>query len=118
MGPFHRPSAGVQGECTQLGAQDPGRRDGPYASRSGALAALALALAATARADAHTVVSLTFDDGTDTQYWALGQLQAHGMTGTFYVNSSKIGEDGYMTWSQLHDLSDKFKCSLLVFVEI
>jgi peptidoglycan/xylan/chitin deacetylase (PgdA/CDA1 family) len=54
---------------------------------------------------AQTVVSLTFDDGTATQYWALGQLQQHGMMGTFYVNSARVGTSSYyMTWPQIHDL--------------
>ncbi|MEA2210772.1 MAG: hypothetical protein QOF83_720, partial [Solirubrobacteraceae bacterium] len=56
---------------------------------------------------ANTVVSLTFDDGTASQYWALSQLSSHNMNGTFYVNSSRVGTSGnyYMSWSQIHDLS-------------
>src|SRR5215472_8545106 len=52
-----------------------------------------------------TIVSLTFDDGSASQYWALGQLQQYGMAGTFYINSAKPGTSSYyMTWSQIHDL--------------
>src|SRR5437868_2270515 len=79
-----------------------------------AVALLALSvLAAPARAATtlaagggpQTIVSLTFDDGTASQYWALGELSSHGMLGTFYVNSSRLGTSNYyMTWSQVHDL--------------
>jgi peptidoglycan/xylan/chitin deacetylase (PgdA/CDA1 family) len=58
-------------------------------------------------ASAATTVSLTFDDGTASQYQARPMLAAHGMRGTFYVNSSRVGTSGYyMTWSQIHDLAD------------
>jgi peptidoglycan/xylan/chitin deacetylase (PgdA/CDA1 family) len=55
-----------------------------------------------------TMVSLTFDDGRQTQYAAREPLKAHGMHGTFYVNSGLVGSttgDWHMTWSQLHDLA-------------
>jgi peptidoglycan/xylan/chitin deacetylase (PgdA/CDA1 family) len=47
------------------------------------------------------VVSLTFDDGWDNQQNAYSILAAHGMRGTFYVNSSKVDQSGYLTWAQL-----------------
>ncbi len=47
------------------------------------------------------VVSLTFDDGWDTQQTASSMLAAHGLTGTFYVNSPNIGQPGYLSWDQL-----------------
>src|SRR5712692_6815235 len=60
-----------------------------------------------AKAAGQTVVSLTFDDGTAVQYQALSILSSHGMLGTFYVNSSKLGTDStYMTWSQVDDLAN------------
>src|SRR5687767_16005368 len=67
---------------------------------------LALALCATAgfAAPAHagTVVSLTFDDGHASQHAVKDMLASHGMRGTFYVNSAKVGTSGYyMTWAQL-----------------
>ncbi len=85
------------------------------------LAALAFMVALTLPAAAHaapmtsggapgvapgaTVVTLTFDDGTASQYWALNQLSSHNMNGTFFINSSRIGTSSYyMTWSQIHDL--------------
>jgi hypothetical protein len=55
-----------------------------------------------------TVVSLTFDDGRQTQYAARAALASHGMHGTFFVNSGLVGSstsDWHMTWSQLHDLA-------------
>jgi peptidoglycan/xylan/chitin deacetylase (PgdA/CDA1 family) len=63
-------------------------------------------IASSAAASAQTVVSLTFDDGTATQYAARSLLASHGMKATFYVNSSKTGTDSYyMTWAQIHDLA-------------
>jgi peptidoglycan/xylan/chitin deacetylase (PgdA/CDA1 family) len=53
-------------------------------------------------------VSLTFDDGRQTQYSARDTLRVHGIRGTFYVNSGLVGSttsDWHMTWSQLHDLA-------------
>jgi peptidoglycan/xylan/chitin deacetylase (PgdA/CDA1 family) len=47
------------------------------------------------------VVSLTFDDGWDSQQTAATMLAAHGLKGTFYVNSPNIGQAGYLTWPQL-----------------
>jgi peptidoglycan/xylan/chitin deacetylase (PgdA/CDA1 family) len=53
-----------------------------------------------------TVVSLTFDDGSATQYDARSILASHGMHGTFFINSPLLGSDPtYMTWSQINDLS-------------
>ena len=57
---------------------------------------------------AGTVVSLTFDDGRQTQYSTRGTLAAHGMHGTFFVNSGLVGvstSSGHMTWAQMHDLA-------------
>jgi peptidoglycan/xylan/chitin deacetylase (PgdA/CDA1 family) len=47
------------------------------------------------------VVSLTFDDGWDSQQAAYTMLAAHGMRGTFYVNSLSIDQPGSLTWAQL-----------------
>jgi peptidoglycan/xylan/chitin deacetylase (PgdA/CDA1 family) len=55
-----------------------------------------------------TIVSLTFDDGRQTQYSARAPLAAHGMRGTFYINSGLVASttDGfYMTWGQIQDLA-------------
>jgi peptidoglycan/xylan/chitin deacetylase (PgdA/CDA1 family) len=73
------------------------------------LACLALLGPAVGRAGAATVVSLTFDDGRQTQYAARAPLAGHAMHGTFYVNSGLVGattSDWHMTWSQLHDLAN------------
>ncbi len=69
-------------------------------------ALLALAVLPVASASAQTTVSLTFDDGAASQYVARSMLATHGMHGTFFVNSDKIGLNPYyMTWSQIHDLA-------------
>jgi peptidoglycan/xylan/chitin deacetylase (PgdA/CDA1 family) len=49
-----------------------------------------------------TVVSLTFDDGYESQWAkALPILQAYGMRATFYVNSGTIETAGKLTWDQV-----------------
>ena len=59
----------------------------------------------TGAATATTIVSLTFDDGTTDQIQAAQLLENHGMRGTFYVNSGRIGFDStFMTSSQLLQL--------------
>ena len=37
------------------------------------------------------MVSLTFDDGWDNQYATVLELAAHGMKGTYYVNTGDTG---------------------------
>jgi peptidoglycan/xylan/chitin deacetylase (PgdA/CDA1 family) len=54
-----------------------------------------------------TVVSLTFDNGTVSQY-SLGYqqaLQPHGVNATFYVNSGTVGRSTTMSWAQLGTLA-------------
>jgi peptidoglycan/xylan/chitin deacetylase (PgdA/CDA1 family) len=71
----------------------------------GVLVGLVTAAPSAGAATGPTIVSLTFDDGSASEYWALGQLQQYGMLGTFYINSARVGTSSYyMTWSQVHDL--------------
>jgi hypothetical protein len=60
----------------------------------------------TAAADTH--VSLTFDDGNADQMPAVQMLASHGMDGTFYIITNRIGNtaDGYMTWDQVQSIFD------------
>ncbi|MEH0843238.1 polysaccharide deacetylase family protein [Micromonospora sp. CPCC 205711] len=59
-----------------------------------------------ARAAGPTVVSLTFDDGGYDQYLnARPLLDAHGMHGTFYINSARIGAAGFMSQADLATLA-------------
>ena len=51
-----------------------------------------------------TVVSITFDDGYADQVDAQAILRLHGMRGTFYIITGKVGQPGYMTWEQLGTL--------------
>ena len=52
-----------------------------------------------------TVVSLTFDDGNADQYAARSILSAHGMHGTFFLNSGRIDTtSSFLTLSQIRDL--------------
>ena len=85
----------------------PGRRAGWARAGSWTTLKLVIALCATvvaapASAHASTSVSLTFDDGQASQYATKAPLASHGMRGTFYLNSAKVGTSGfYMTWSQV-----------------
>lgn len=54
---------------------------------------------------ASTVVSLTFDDGTQDELMAAPMLEAHGMVGTFYVNSGPLGSSGFMTTDDVQQLA-------------
>jgi peptidoglycan/xylan/chitin deacetylase (PgdA/CDA1 family) len=67
--------------------------------------ALVLAVASPASA-APTIVSLTFDDASADQRPFAGIMSSHGMHGTLYVPSGKVGSDSYyMTWPQVHDFA-------------
>jgi peptidoglycan/xylan/chitin deacetylase (PgdA/CDA1 family) len=69
-------------------------------------AAALLAVVVPAGARAATVVSFTFDDGIATQTIAASSLAAHGMQGTFFINSGNVGSSSYfMTWSQVDALA-------------
>ena len=52
-----------------------------------------------------TVVSLTFDDGRASNAMAGRMLAEHGLAGTFFVSSGKIGEPGFLTLSDLDELA-------------
>ncbi len=52
-----------------------------------------------------TVVSLTFDDGYDTQFAAGPVLAQHGVNGTFFVNSGDLGTNRHLTWAQVDQLA-------------
>ncbi|WP_203785465.1 polysaccharide deacetylase family protein [Paractinoplanes rishiriensis] len=49
-------------------------------------------------------VTFTFDDAVTDQLTGQELLEQHGMVGTFYVNSSFVGQSGYMTRAQLDEL--------------
>jgi peptidoglycan/xylan/chitin deacetylase (PgdA/CDA1 family) len=57
------------------------------------------------RDKAETLVSVTFDDGWSCQFEAASMLAARGMKGTFYVNSNRIGLEGFLSWAQLEALA-------------
>src|SRR5450432_1800828 len=54
-----------------------------------------------AQAATTTIVSLTFDDGVANQSIAEAAMDAHGMHGTFYVNTNTINTGGSLSWAQL-----------------
>jgi hypothetical protein len=64
-------------------------------------------LAGASTASADTIVSLTFDDGNADQMPAVQMLDDHGMAGTFYIITNRVGRpDGYMTWDQVQTIFD------------
>ena len=62
---------------------------------------------APARAAGQTVVTIEFDDGRADQAVNAGPiLAAHGVYGTFFINSGLIGSGSYyMTWAQVDGLA-------------
>lgn len=56
---------------------------------------------------AHTVVSLTFDDGNRTQYLVRPILLDRGLRATFYINSGLVdrADGSTMTWDQIRALA-------------
>jgi peptidoglycan/xylan/chitin deacetylase (PgdA/CDA1 family) len=48
-------------------------------------------------APGQTVVTITFDDGWASAATAAKMMTAHGLPGTFYLNSGNIGEPGYVS---------------------
>lgn len=80
------------------------RPNAPIAPRPGGSPDLRVSLESGAHplGEVTTIVSLTFDDGTAGHALARQILDAHGLKGTFYVNSGQIGTSGYyMTLSDL-----------------
>jgi peptidoglycan/xylan/chitin deacetylase (PgdA/CDA1 family) len=72
------------------------------------VAATVAGLAPAAQAATTTVVSLTFDNNTISQYTLAYQqaLQPHHVSATFYVNSGNVGgSKNFMSWTQLSALA-------------
>lgn len=84
------------------------RLTGLTALAAGTLLGMSWVVAAVpVHAAAGTVVSLTFDDGDESQYSLAFQrgLQPRGMHGTFYIVTGNTGvNSGAMTWPQLASL--------------
>jgi len=57
-------------------------------------------------APAPVIVSLTFDDGNADQAAAGPILAAHGMHGTFFIISGRVGASGYLSQGQVASLED------------
>jgi len=51
-----------------------------------------------------TLVTLEFDDGHRSQMLAVPLLARRAMHATFFVNSDRIGEEGYLSWPHLREL--------------
>ncbi|NRD51985.1 polysaccharide deacetylase family protein [Corallococcus exiguus] len=62
---------------------------------------------ATALLPGQVVVSLNFDDCLASQLIAASAMEARGMRGTFFINSSRLGQSGRLTLAQVRTLRDK-----------
>jgi peptidoglycan/xylan/chitin deacetylase (PgdA/CDA1 family) len=51
-------------------------------------------------------ICVTFDDGTTDQYESYLHLEETGRKGEFFVITSKIGTEGFITWDQLREMSN------------
>jgi hypothetical protein len=58
----------------------------------------------TSTAAADTVVSLTFDDGNTDQLAAQPIMAEHGMAGTFYIITGRVGNAGVFSWGDIASL--------------
>jgi endo-1,4-beta-xylanase len=57
---------------------------------------------------ARTGFLVTFDDGTADHYFtAAPLLERHGLHGVFYVNTDRLGADGYLTVAQCRELQSR-----------
>ncbi len=57
---------------------------------------------------ARTGFLVTFDDGTADHYFtAAPLLERHGLHGVFFVNTARLGADGYLTLAQCKELQDR-----------
>lgn len=51
-------------------------------------------------------IAITFDDGYEDNYLAaMPVLERQGMKGTFFVVTGKMGQPGYMSWSQVREMN-------------
>lgn len=83
-----------------------GRRGRARGWLAGALAAAGLAGVPAAAFAARTVVTLSFDDERITQVNALPILDEFGVKASFFINTSRVGRSGRLTWDQLRALRD------------
>ncbi len=79
--------------CACLGADPSSQAEPPQVHQGG------LELA-----PGEVIVSLSFDDGLDEHAEVAEVLEAHGMRGTFYVISGRLGMAGQLTYDQLQSL--------------
>lgn len=54
-----------------------------------------------------TNVILTFDDGWADHYDVASKLDEHGLKGTFYINSGRVGRTQRMTLDQIRSIADR-----------
>ncbi|SHK42828.1 Polysaccharide deacetylase [Marinobacter antarcticus] len=53
-------------------------------------------------------IAITFDDAYESVYSeAAGILREHSLPYTIFVDTAAVGSDGYMTWQQLRELSER-----------
>lgn len=50
-------------------------------------------------------IAITFDDGHQTNQWAAEVLASRGWSGTFFINPSTVGTQGFLSWAALRDMA-------------
>jgi peptidoglycan/xylan/chitin deacetylase (PgdA/CDA1 family) len=74
--------------------------------RDGGFAGCTVAEALSGASGTRRPVAISFDDGSAGQYGlAFPALVRRGMTATFFVTTGWVGTPGYVTWSQLREMS-------------
>jgi peptidoglycan/xylan/chitin deacetylase (PgdA/CDA1 family) len=94
-------------ECGLCGGPPVPSAGQPCTSSAGTAGLQTCNAAGDAASCAGLVVTLTFDDTFDDSYQAGAMLEAHGMRGVFYVNSTRFTRQGYMTLPQVQSLQDR-----------
>ncbi len=66
---------------------------------------LVWSMATVASASAHTIVSLSFDDGLSSATRAGKILASHGLPASFFVITGDVGKPGHLGWSEIAQLA-------------
>jgi peptidoglycan/xylan/chitin deacetylase (PgdA/CDA1 family) len=77
----------------------------PYVNPDGKFVAAPVSAQPLVLAPGQTVVSISFDDGRASQVKGAAMMKAHGLPGTFYVNSGTIGMPEHLTLLDLERIA-------------
>jgi peptidoglycan/xylan/chitin deacetylase (PgdA/CDA1 family) len=77
----------------------------PYVRPDGGFVAPSVSVEPLVLQPGQTVVSITFDRNLRSQATAARMMSAHGLPGTFYVNSGTVGMPGYLSLPDLESIA-------------